>query len=88
MHFEQAADYERAARYLELAAVNDMHRSAYPEAIAVSRRGLELLAMLPDTDERARQELRLRIACAPLIATEGYDTGSRACARRGGFVNG
>ena len=75
MHFEQAADYERAARYLEHAAVNDMRRSAYPEAIAVSRRGLELLAMLPDTDARARQELRLRITLgAPLIATEGYAT--------------
>jgi transcriptional regulator with XRE-family HTH domain/tetratricopeptide (TPR) repeat protein len=75
MHFEQAADYERAARYLEHAAVNDMHRSAYREAIAVSRRGLELLAILPDTDERARQELRLRITLgAPLIATEGYAT--------------
>ena len=75
MHFEQAADYHRAARYLEHAAVNDMQRSAYREAIAVSRRGLELLAMLPDTDERARRELRLRIALgAPLIATEGYAT--------------
>ena len=52
-----------------------MHRSEYREAIAVSRRGLELLAMLPDTDERARQELRLRITLgAPLIATEGYAT--------------
>jgi hypothetical protein len=31
--------------------------------------------MLPDTDERARQELRLRITLgAPLIATEGYAT--------------
>ncbi|MEP6915182.1 MAG: AAA family ATPase [Acidobacteriota bacterium] len=75
MHFEQAADYERAARYLEQAAVNAMHRSAYREAIAVSRQGLELLARMPDTDERARQELRLRIALGvPLIATEGYAT--------------
>ena len=75
MHFEQAADYERAARYLEYAAVNAMRRSAYREAIAISRRGLELLATLPDTDTRARQELRLRIALgAPLIATEGYAT--------------
>ena len=50
-----------------------MHRSAYREAIAVSRRGLELLATLPDSDERARQELRLQIALGvPLIATEGY----------------
>jgi DNA-binding winged helix-turn-helix (wHTH) protein/tetratricopeptide (TPR) repeat protein len=80
MHFEQAADYQRATRYLQLAAVNAMHRSAYREAIALSRRGLELLATLPDTDERARQELRLQLTLGvPLIATEGYaapDVGS------------
>jgi DNA-binding winged helix-turn-helix (wHTH) protein/tetratricopeptide (TPR) repeat protein len=80
MHFEQAADYQRATRYLQQAAVNAMHRSAYREAIALSRRGLELVATLPDTDERARQELRLQLTLGvPLIATEGYaapDVGS------------
>jgi adenylate cyclase len=75
MHFEHAADYERASRYLEHVAVNAMHRSAYREAIAASRRGLDLVASLPDSDERARRELRLRLALgAPLIATEGYAT--------------
>jgi tetratricopeptide (TPR) repeat protein len=73
MHFEQAGDYARAVRYLQQAAVNAMHRSAFREAIAVSRRGLELVANLPDTDERARQELRLRLTLGvPMIATEGY----------------
>ena len=73
MHFEQSVDYQRATRYLQQAAVNAMHRSAYREAIALSRRGLELLATLPDTDARARQELWLLITLGvPLIATEGY----------------
>ena len=73
MHFECATDYRRAAHYLQQAAVNATRRSAYREAIALSRRGLELVAMLPDTDERSRHELGLQIALgAPLIATEGY----------------
>jgi len=73
MHFEEASDYARAVRYLHQAAVNALHRSAYREAIVVSRRGLELLATLPDTDERAHQELRLQLTLGvPLIATEGY----------------
>lgn len=80
MHFEQSGDTTRAARYLQQAAVNAMHRSAFREAIALSRRGLELLAILPDTDERARQELWLLLTLGvPLIATEGYaapDVGS------------
>jgi tetratricopeptide (TPR) repeat protein len=80
MHFEQAADHERAALYLQQAAANAMRRSAYREAIALARRGLELLATLPDTDERARRELWMQITLGvPLIATEGYaapDVGS------------
>jgi predicted ATPase len=73
MHFEQATDYRRAARYLHQAAVNALRRSAYREAIVLSRRGLELLARLPDTDEDARQRLWLQMTLGvPLIATEGY----------------
>jgi DNA-binding winged helix-turn-helix (wHTH) protein len=73
MHFERGADPLRAAAYLQQAAVNATHRSAYREAIALSRRGLELLGTLPDEDERARLELRLQITLGvPLIATEGY----------------
>ena len=73
MHFERATDYRRAAGYLQQAAVNATRRSAYREAIALSRRGLELLETLPDTDARARQELWLQITLGvPLIATEGY----------------
>jgi DNA-binding winged helix-turn-helix (wHTH) protein/predicted ATPase len=73
MHFERAANYQRAARYLQQAADNAMRRSAYREAVALSRRGLELLAKLPDTPDRARQELWLQITLGvPLIASEGY----------------
>ena len=73
MHFEQANDHERAVRYLQQAGVNAMHRSAYREAIAASRRGLDLLAAAPDSDGRALQELRLQFTLGvPLIATEGY----------------
>jgi predicted ATPase/transcriptional regulator with XRE-family HTH domain len=73
MHFEQAGDYGRAARYLHQAAVNALRRSAYREAILISRRGLELLGTLPDTNESARQQLWLQMTLGvPLIATEGY----------------
>jgi DNA-binding winged helix-turn-helix (wHTH) protein/predicted ATPase len=72
MHFERGRDYERAARYLQQAADNDICRFAYREAVGLSRRGLELLHKLPDTPERSRQELCLQIALGvPLIATEG-----------------
>jgi DNA-binding winged helix-turn-helix (wHTH) protein/predicted ATPase len=73
MHFERAADHARAVVYFRQAAVNALRRSAYREAIALVRRALELIATLPDTDQRARQELWLRITLGvPLIAIEGY----------------
>ena len=73
MHFERASDHARAAKYLQVAAANAMRRSAYREAIALSRHGLELLSSLPDTPDRIRQELQLQLTLGvPLVATEGY----------------
>jgi predicted ATPase len=73
MHFERGADYKRATKYLQQAADNAMRRFAYQEAIALSRRGLELLLKLPDTPERAQQEICLQLTLGvPLISTDGY----------------
>jgi predicted ATPase len=73
MHFEHGTDDRRAATYLHQAALNALYRSAYREAIALSRRGLELLARLPETDEHDRLRLQLHMTLGvPLIATEGF----------------
>ena len=73
MHFERGRDNKRAAKYLEQAARNAIRKFAYREAVNLARRGLELLSKLPDTAERAKQELSLQLTLGvPLIATEGY----------------
>ena len=73
MHFERGRDYDRATKYLQQAADNAIRRFAYREAVGLARRGLELLGRLPDTPERAKQELSLQLTLGmPLIATEGY----------------
>jgi predicted ATPase len=73
MHFDRAANYRQAVRYLQQAAENDLRRFAYREAVALARRGLELIQKLPETPERIRQEVGLHITLGvPLIATEGY----------------
>ena len=73
VHFEQGRDYQRAAKYLQKAADNAIRRFAYREAVGLARRGLELLLKLPDTAERAEQELCLQLTLGvPLVATEGY----------------
>jgi DNA-binding winged helix-turn-helix (wHTH) protein/predicted ATPase len=80
MHFDRAANAKQAIKYLQQAAENDIRRFAYREAVALARRGLELVKRLPDTPERASQEIGLHVTLGvPLIATEGYaspDVGS------------
>ncbi len=73
MHFERGRDYLRAAKYLHLAGHNANRRFAYREAILMARRGLELLNRVPETAERAQQELWLDLTQGvALIATKGY----------------
>jgi predicted ATPase len=73
MHFERSSNYRRAIKYLQEAAENAIRRFAFREAVGLARRGLELLGRLPDTPERAQQELWLRLTLGvPLITTEGY----------------
>ncbi|HEV8718047.1 MAG TPA: hypothetical protein VGX03_35185 [Candidatus Binatia bacterium] len=73
LHFERGRDYRRAVRYLQQAGENAIRRSAHQEAVTLLTKGLELLKTLPDTPERAQQELTLQISLgASLIATKGY----------------
>jgi predicted ATPase len=71
--FESARDWSRAADYFLLASENAARLFANEETITLARRGLEMLKRLPDTSERARQELRLQVMVgAPMMATKGY----------------
>ena len=75
VHFERGRDTQRAVQYLGQAGENAARKSAHREVIAHLTKGLDLLKTLPDTPERARQELPLQLALGgPLIATTGYTT--------------
>jgi predicted ATPase len=81
VHFERGQDYGRAVQYLRQAAENALRRSAHVEAITLLTKGLELLKTLPDTPERAQQELRLQVTLGvPLIAIKGYAAPEVECA--------
>src|SRR5262249_22307763 len=69
---ERGRDPGRAVRYRQQAADTALQRHAYREAIGHLTRGLALLQELPETLERASQELALQTTLGPaLIATKG-----------------
>src|SRR5262249_2909653 len=61
-HYTEAGMLAQASVYWQRAGQRAIERSAPLEAIAHFSKGLEVLGMLPDTPERARQELGVQIA--------------------------
>ena len=72
-HYTEAGLKEQAIPYWQKAGQRASQRSANVEAISHLTKGLELLKTLPDTPERAQQELTLQLALgSALIATKGF----------------
>ncbi|WP_028222568.1 adenylate/guanylate cyclase domain-containing protein [Paraburkholderia oxyphila] len=72
-HYSLSGNIPKAVEYLHSAGSQALERSAHLEAIPHLNTALELLKRLPDTPERANQELALRITLGPaLIAAKGY----------------
>jgi class 3 adenylate cyclase/predicted ATPase len=71
-HYTQAGVMAQAIPYWQRAGQRAVKRSANLEAAAHLMKGLELLATLPDTPERAQQELVIQTTLGPvLVATKG-----------------
>jgi tetratricopeptide (TPR) repeat protein len=72
-HYTEAGLSAQAIPYWQRAGQRAGQRSAHAEAIAHLSKGLELLQSLPDTPERARQELGLQVALGPaLMVAKGW----------------
>jgi predicted ATPase len=74
-HYGCTENVPKAVEYLHLAGEQAAQRSAYAEAIDQLSRGVELAQTLPETHERARQELLVQLALGPALnVTRGYGT--------------
>jgi DNA-binding SARP family transcriptional activator/predicted ATPase len=62
LHFQKARITEKAVHYLHQAGERAVQLFAYQEGIAHLSRGLDLLMALPDSPQRARQELALQLS--------------------------
>jgi TOMM system kinase/cyclase fusion protein len=71
-HYTEAGLMAQAVPYWQRAGQRAIERSANLEAVAHLTQGLELLATLPDTPERAQQELDVQTTLGPaLMFTKG-----------------
>jgi DNA-binding winged helix-turn-helix (wHTH) protein/predicted ATPase len=67
VHFERGGETYQSVHYWQQAGDNAARRNAAPGAIAALKKGLALLATLPDNPERARHELALQLALGELL---------------------
>jgi class 3 adenylate cyclase/predicted ATPase len=74
-HYTEAGLNDQAAGYWQQAGKRAAQRSAHVEAISHLTTGLEVLMTLPDTIERARQELEMLTTLGPvLMAVKGQSS--------------
>jgi DNA-binding SARP family transcriptional activator len=72
-HYQAAGDVDKAVAYLLKAGQKALQLAANEEAIGHFNQGVALLKNLPDTPERARQELALQITLGnALTEIKGY----------------
>jgi predicted ATPase len=73
LHFEAGRDHERAARYRRLAAEAALRQHGHREAVHHANRALAILAALPASAARARDELLVQnLLGAASVATSGW----------------
>jgi class 3 adenylate cyclase/predicted ATPase len=86
-HYAEAGLVDKAVAYWGKAGRRSAARSAMAEAAAQFHKGLEQLALLPDTSERQRQELEFWSALAAVLnAVQGFaasETGHAYARARG-----
>jgi predicted ATPase len=71
-HYTAAGCWEQAVSYWQQAGTRAVQRSANADAVQHLTRGLQLVALLPETPGRAHQELDLHLTLGiALVATKG-----------------
>jgi class 3 adenylate cyclase/tetratricopeptide (TPR) repeat protein len=75
-HYSRSGNPAKAVEFLERAATCALARSAYAEAERYLTQALSLIGELPDTPERVRREISLRVQYGGIFAAiHGFATG-------------
>jgi predicted ATPase len=74
-HYSRSVNTPKAVEYLQLAGQQAVQRSANAEAVSHLTTALNLLTVLPDTPQRAQQELTLQVALGVALGvTTGHSS--------------
>jgi len=68
-HYSHSGNIPKAVEYLHCAGQQALQRSALTEAIRQLSTAIELLMQTPDSPERAREELTLRLTLGPALTS-------------------
>ena len=72
-HYSRSGNTGKAIQYLRLAGEQAARRCAHEEATGLFNSALETLARMPESQERTRREVELRLALVgSLVANKGY----------------
>jgi len=72
-HYRYGNEKDKAVEYLGKAAQQALQRAAYADAVHNFSAAIDLLQLLPDNPQRARQELALQLGLGPtLMAAKGF----------------
>lgn len=77
VHFARGREPGKAVRYYQLADEQALQCSAYQEVLSHCQAGLALLPKLPETQERLRQELALRLSLSTALTVTQDFTGDQ-----------
>jgi DNA-binding winged helix-turn-helix (wHTH) protein/predicted ATPase len=72
MHFEAGRDLGRAVRYRVQAADNALRHHGHREAVQHARRALEVVATMPESTERLREELAVQTMLGTALIGRGW----------------
>ena len=67
VHFERGGEVPRAVHYWQQTGANATRRNAHHDAVAALRKGLALLATLPESPERIQRALALHLTLGELL---------------------
>jgi DNA-binding winged helix-turn-helix (wHTH) protein len=81
MHFEHGRDFARAVHYRRHAAEMALRQHGYREAVDHAKHGLGMLAALPESPERNRQEIEIQTVLGAATLARAISAPRRASRR-------